>query len=191
MLRSRAMSTVSKPVTDQIPNIKLPQRLKGTIVEKWAIYWRQLAIDYKEMVLDTGKWMKEHPKRTTIYTIFGSGTYVLSKANPSLADFQTQFYKARDELILVSEELQNPVSKTHIRDIDRWYNSGQIRRLSIGIMSFIWLADYDKETALYKAQCEYLKPKYSTFHERIIDVGFWNKFWVLEDKMRDYDVNFD
>jgi hypothetical protein len=51
------------------------------------------------------------------------------------------------------------------------------------------LDNYDGDLAVYKATCSYLKPKYLTFHERIVDVGFVGKWWKLQEYMIDYDIN--
>lgn len=189
LIRSRLSSTWSTNVTSRIKTIQVPEKLKGTIVEKWVTYWKQLVIDYKEMVIDTGKWMKDHPAKTTVYGIIGTGIYVMNDRNPTLDDFREQFLKSSNELILVHPSCQNSVAAEHVTQIERWYNNGLIRRLTLGVVSFIWVADFHKDVALYKAKCEYLEPEYATFHTRVIDVGFWNKFWVLEKKMIDYDVN--
>lgn len=42
-----------KVVTSKLPRIQLPQlpeKLKGTIVERWANYWKGLANDYKGII---------------------------------------------------------------------------------------------------------------------------------------------
>lgn len=190
---SRMLSGWTKsvsPKTQLMDRFKLPERYKGTVIEKWANYWKQLLIDYKEMIFDTGRWVRDNQKKAAIYGIIGTGSYLLNHANPTLDDFKTHFLRASNELILVHESCQNPVAAKHVKDIELWYNSGVIRRLSLGVISFIWLADFDKDVALYKARCEYLQPQYMTFDQRVIDVGFLNKFWILESKMLDYDVNF-
>lgn len=169
---------------------ELPERFKGTIVEKWAKYWKQLGIDYKEMVIDTCKHMYEHPLKTTIYAGIGTTTYFLSKHNPDFEEFKKEFQDNKNQLILVAEPCQNPVSANHIKNLERWFNQGVVRRLTLGVISFIWIDNYDKNCSLYKTTCEYLKPPYATFNERVIDVGFLNKFWVLEERMKEYDVNF-
>lgn len=190
VIRRRWASTLSKNMTTRIQSIELPERFKGTVVEKWAKYWKQLLIDYKEMIIDTGKWMKDHPTKTIIYGTLGTGIYVMNERNPTSDDFREQFLKASNELIQVSLDCQNPEAAKHIKNIELWYNSGLIRRLSLGVISLIWLADFDENVALYKAQCKYLQPEYLKFDQRVVDVGFWNKYWVLEKKMIDYDVNF-
>ncbi|XP_063697284.1 mitochondrial import inner membrane translocase subunit Tim29 [Culicoides brevitarsis] len=171
-------------------NFELPERFKGTIVEKWANYWKQLVIDYKEMVIDTCKHMFQHPLKTSIYTGVGATTYFLCKHNPDFADFEKSFQNSKNLLILVAEPCQNPVSADHIRSLERYINQNVVRRLSLGVISFIWIDNYDKDCSLYKATCEYLKPPYKTFKERVIDVGFLDKYWILDEQMKDYDVNF-
>lgn len=169
---------------------ELPERLKGTVVEKWANYWKQLGIDYKEMVIDTGKHMIQHPLKTTVYATLGISTYLFCKHNPDFEDFKKEFQSNKNQLILVHESCQNPISSNHIKNLEKWFNQGVVRRLSLGVISFIWIDNYDKDCSLYKTTCEYLKVPYAGFSERIIDIGFWDKYWVLEERMKDYDVNF-
>lgn len=90
---------------------------------------------------------------------------------------------------MVGEPIRNPITTKHLKSIEQCYNEGIIRRLSLGIVSFIWLDNYEKECANYKATCSYLKPEYLGFHHRIVDVGFIDKWWILEDKMKEFDVN--
>lgn len=93
------------------------------------------------------------------------------------------------KLILVGEPIRNPVSVQHIKWLEQCYNEGLIRRLNLGILSLIWVDNYDKDCSFYKAVCPYLKPRFVTFHERIVDVGFLGKWWLLERKMKNYDIN--
>lgn len=89
----------------------------------------------------------------------------------------------------VGEPIRNPVSVQHIKWLEQCYNEGLIRRLNLGILSLIWLDNYDRDCYIYKAVCPYLKPRYVTFYERIVDVGFLERWWLLERKMKDYDIN--
>lgn len=47
-MTSKAVTTV----TSKLPRIQLPEKLKGTIVERWANYWKGLASDYKGKILN-------------------------------------------------------------------------------------------------------------------------------------------
>lgn len=37
-------------ILSKLPRMQLPEKFKGTIVEKWANYWTGLARDYKGML---------------------------------------------------------------------------------------------------------------------------------------------
>uniref|UniRef100_A0A182PH27 Mitochondrial import inner membrane translocase subunit Tim29 n=1 Tax=Anopheles epiroticus TaxID=199890 RepID=A0A182PH27_9DIPT len=169
--------------------ITFPERYKGTILEKWAMYWKNLVIDYKEMVIDTGRTMRNRPVRSGVYVSLLAGSLYAGAHNPSETDFYDQFRRAYNQLSLVHQTCQNPIASQHLTFLERCHNEGILRRLSLGVVSFLWLDNYDKGLAIYKAVCPYLQPRYLTFHERIIDVGFNGKFWVLERKMIDYDIN--
>ncbi|XP_058448507.1 mitochondrial import inner membrane translocase subunit Tim29 [Malaya genurostris] len=169
--------------------LQFPEKYKGTIWEKWANYWKNLVIDYKEVVVDTGRTMRQRPIRSGIYlTLLGSGYYCCAH-NPDETDFLEKFHKCGNELSLVHLSCQNPETTAHILFLQRAFNEGIIRRISLGVVSFIWLSDFDRGVTIYKAICPYLQPKYATFHERIIDVGFNDEWWILKQKMKDYDIN--
>lgn len=89
----------------------------------------------------------------------------------------------------VGESVRNPKSECHVKWIGQCYNEGIVRRMNLGVISLIWLDDYDKMCFLYKAICPHLKVEYLKFYERVIDVGFLDKWWILESKMKDYDIN--
>lgn len=89
----------------------------------------------------------------------------------------------------MGESVRNPVAVKHIKFLEKCYNENVVRYMNLGILSFIWVDDYDNTCANYRATCSYLRPRYMTFYQRIIDVGFLNRWWISEEKMRDYDVN--
>ncbi|XP_058839185.1 mitochondrial import inner membrane translocase subunit Tim29-like [Topomyia yanbarensis] len=174
---------------NRLDALEFPEKYKGTIWEKWAKYWKNLFIDYKEVVIDTGRTMHQRPVRSGIYlTLLGSGYYCCAN-NPDESDFLQRFRNCENELSLVHTICQNPETVAHILFLQRAFNEGIIRRISLGVVSFIWLDNFDRGVAIYKAICPYLQPRYLTFWERIIDVGFNNEWWMLKKKMVDYDVN--
>ncbi|XP_011860964.1 PREDICTED: uncharacterized protein C19orf52 homolog [Vollenhovia emeryi] len=173
----------------RIRSYEMPERIKGTFLERGARYWHSLLMDYKDAAFDTAKDCWQHPARTAMYiTLLGSCVYS-NRHNPDETVFREQLVQSSMKLIQVGEPIRNPVSVQHIKWLEQCYNEGLIRRLNLGVLSLIWLDNYDRDCSLYKAVCPYLKPRYATFHERIVDVGFLEKWWLLESKMKDYDVN--
>lgn len=179
----------TEKVSTSLGSIKLPNRLQGTIIEKWLNYWRQLAIDYKDVALDVGKEIRAKPLKAGIIGSLAASAYLAAKRNPDETSFIDQLRRYNSEMVLIHESCHNSNSSQHLKFIERCYNEGVVRRLSLGVVSFIWLDNYDKSLAIYKAMCPYLQPQYINFGDRIVDVGFWNKWWKLEKQMVDYDIN--
>ncbi|XP_055635104.1 mitochondrial import inner membrane translocase subunit Tim29 [Toxorhynchites rutilus septentrionalis] len=184
-----ALKAKQSSLQSRLDAITFPEKYKGTIWEKWAIYWKNLIIDYKEMIKDTAKTMRDRPVRSGIYLTLLGSSYYCCVNNPSETDFVERFRQYRNDLSMVHPSCQNQETANHILFLQRCYNEGIVRRISIGVVSFIWLDNYDRGVAIYKAICPYLKPRFVTFHERVIDVGFNNEWLILNKKMVDYDIN--
>lgn len=200
-LRNRLIQTVSqqkdtilakqKNATDFLESkFVLPDRFKGTIVEKWARFWKQLGLDYKDVAISIGSTMKEKPIRSTIYGMFGGILYFCAKANPNEAEFWKCFREYNQEMVLVPETLQRKESADWLKFIQKCENESLLRYFSFGLISIIWLDNHSDGLNLYAATCDYLQPEYLKYHQRIVDVGFLNVWWNLKDKMREYDVNY-
>lgn len=186
---SSYLKTKLEIVQNRINNVTIPERYKGTVVEKWLLYWKGLLNDYSDVFIDVGKHIRDKPIRSSIYAAFGASIIYCAKHNPSETDFIEKLRYHNADMILVDKSCHNPISSKYLVFLERCYNEKIIRRLNIGIGSFLWIDDYDRALGLYKVTCKYTKPDYLTWHKRIIDVGFMDKWWKLEEKMIDYDVN--
>lgn len=172
-----------------VNRIELPERFKGTVVEKWANYWKNLGRDYREVIVGVGDSIKEKPLRSGIYGICASGIYYCCKHNPDETDFFEKLRRFNTDLVLVSESCQNPTSAQYIKFLEQADNLGIIRIWNFGVVSFMWLDNYHTALGVYKATCSYMQPDYLTLHQRVIDIGFLDKWWNLEKRMVDYDIN--
>ncbi|KAG7207118.1 hypothetical protein KM043_000993 [Ampulex compressa] len=173
----------------RIGRLETPERIKGTFLERWGTYWKNLYIDYRDVTVDTAKHCRERPIRTTIYASVLACAYYCYEHNPDERSFREHLLRNATKLAQLGEAVRNPISAWHVKQLEQCYNEGTLRRLNLGIISLIWVDNYDESCSLYKAVCPYLKPRYFSFHERAIDVGFLDKWWILEDKMTNYDVN--
>lgn len=168
----------------------LPQRFKGTIVEKWVTYWNNLVRDYTEVAVGVVRESYAKPKKALAY---GTGLYVLYQAtqnNPGEEAFMTLMRRETNKMITVAPGQQNPVSAEYLLLLERAINQNKLRLLSLGICTLLWVDLYDEDDCTYPAICEYTNVGLMNFHERVIDVGFWNQYWRLKWKMRNYDVNY-
>ncbi|NXL69045.1 TIM29 translocase, partial [Chordeiles acutipennis] len=55
----------------------------------------------------------------------------------------------------------------------------------------IYQTPHSADAALYPAQCPQLQPRWRELPARLIDIGFWGRWWVLTARLRHYDINED
>lgn len=170
-------------------SIKFPEKFKGTIIEKWADYWKNLVIDYNQMLRDLRTDIQDNPRKAFKWTTGVIGVYILAVNNPSETDFKDQLRKCWNDMILVSEDCRNPKSLEHLRFIQTCYNQNVIHYSSFGVISFMYTTPFNDTCSLYKSQCSYLQPSYLTYPSKVIDVGFMGRWWNIFAKTTDYDVN--
>ncbi|XP_034936752.1 mitochondrial import inner membrane translocase subunit Tim29 [Chelonus insularis] len=164
-------------------------KAKESTLDNWKRYWKGLYLDYKDVAVDIFNECKNRPIRAVTYlSLLGTCCY-FHRVNPDECSFREALLQNSMRLMFVGENNRNPVSVEHIAHMTQCFNENIIRRANLGIISFIWLDNYSNHCCQYKSLCPYLKPQYINFYERIVDVGFLSKWWILEEKMKDYDVN--
>lgn len=169
--------------------VKFPERFKGTLLEKWAKYWKNLLIDYRQMLVDLRTDIQDEPRKAFKWTSGLVALYLLHRNNPSELDFKDALKSVINEVALVTDDCRNPKSSEHLRYLETCYNQGVIHHSSLGIISFMYTSELSSSCDLYKAQCKYLQPTMFSFHSRIVDVGFMGRWWNIFIKTNNYDVN--
>ena len=186
--RLNFVKNFSKKLSDKLV---LPEKYKGTAIEKWTKYWKQVVKDYIDVTKDIVKSAQDRPRRAMV--LYGSGGFALYciTVNPTYQDYLAQLRNYQCEMTFVAEPVRSPTAVKYLQFLESNHNEGRLRRMSLGVFSIMWIADYNKDLNLYKAICKYLGPEILTFHTRIVDFGILEKWWIMDRKMVDYDVNFD
>lgn len=91
--------------------------------------------------------------------------------------------------MLVPDSIRNKESEANHDLIGRCFNAGTLRRWNCVLFSVMWQDNYSQDLGVYPSQCKYLKAGYLDFADRIVDVGWLGRWWIMEKKMRDYDVS--
>ena len=129
-------------------------------------------------------------ERKLFHSLSGTGAfYYCAIHNPNEVSFRDQLINSALKILQVGEPIRNLDSVYYVKWLEQCYNEGIIRRINMGIISIIWLDNYDKCCSIYKSVCPYMKPEYFTFHRRIVDIGFLDTWWNLKNIMLNYDVN--
>lgn len=185
----RTFKTSSLIVSNVKNGIKFPKKLKGTIVEKWADYWKNLFTDYKQMIKDLRSDAQDNPQKALKWTAGLTTIYLLARNNPNEIDFKDDLRRCTNEIIMISDTCRNPKSAEHLRYLQICYNESVIHYTNLGIASIMYVSDFSDSCSSYRTQCTYLKPSYFDFPSRIVDFGIMGKWWNIYSKIADYDVN--
>lgn len=98
--------------------------------------------------------------------------------------------EAHTDMAYTHVNIQNKKVINYLKTMEDYHNSGVIRYFSFGLFSIMWLDNYDRRLGLFEAQCEYLQPTYfEILQQRIVDVGFLNRWWLLQKNIKNFDVN--
>lgn len=159
-------------------------------IRKTYQFGKALFEDYKGVVVDTIQDSKNRPLKASIY---GSAVGFLVYAgftNPDEQSFRQHLISSYNEMGLVHASVRNPPAYEHICHLNQLDSERVLKPLSLGFVSFVFREDYNAKCGLYASQCEFLQPTYLSYlTERIVDVGFLGKWWIIEKKIKDYDVN--
>ncbi|XP_062389130.1 mitochondrial import inner membrane translocase subunit Tim29 [Sardina pilchardus] len=162
------------------------QRLRNGRAGRWL---SGMFVDYKEAVRETFVGARERPIKAGVYLSLLGGTWACFYTNPEDGSFETSLKERANQLGLLSPWIRNGVSDGHMQKLVKLQNHGCLRHVSLGVLSLTYRADYDPDSSLYEARCSALSVPWRELPDRMLDVGFAGRWWVLDAKMKDYDVN--
>ncbi|XP_022087274.1 mitochondrial import inner membrane translocase subunit Tim29-like [Acanthaster planci] len=169
--------------------VTLPQRLKEGWFGKAGTYIANILRDYKGATLDIFTDARERPIKATIYIAILGSAAIAAWNNPDEQSYDRSLLDARNDVLLLSDPIRNRASDRHLQGLMELRNQGRIRRLNLVVCCVMWRDDYSKALGRYDSQCEYLRPSWRDFNQRVLDVGLMNRWYYLEKAMVDYDVN--
>lgn len=186
----RAVKSPIKSLVSKLPQPKLPDRLKGGLIEGGVKYLGNVAHDYKSVYLDTRQDMRNRPLRATVIGGVLLTLGYLMRTNPGEEEFIGQLVTSNNALARVPENLRNPDAYEQVYEVAKLRDEKLLRHQSLGFFSLIYREDNPPETSNFSAQCKYLRPSFKSYlTERIVDVGILNEYRLLKHKMIDYDIS--
>ncbi|CAL8317439.1 unnamed protein product [Arctogadus glacialis] len=162
------------------------ERLKNNRVAKWC---SGVLLDYKEAVREVGLGIRNRPLKSSVYIGLLGGAGACIYTQPDETSFETDLMDVCNKLGLLSPWIRSETSDQHVLNLVKLRNEGRLRHISLGLVALTFCGDYDPEADLYEAQCGNLSIPWRSLHERVVDVGFAGRWWILDSKMKNYDVN--
>lgn len=164
--------------------------IRERMVDRWKIYWKNLLSDYSTVAKDIITDSRERPiKAMTILSIAVAAGYCASH-NPDETNFTDKLLNYSADLGTVSSELHNQDSAEHVMRLRNIFNERRLLRQNLLLCSVLYLDDNSQYCCTYDAKCSYLKSSIIQLVNRIVDIGFLDKWWILDKNMENYDVNY-
>ncbi|XP_042784380.1 mitochondrial import inner membrane translocase subunit Tim29 [Panthera onca] len=168
-----------------------PAAAKPGVWARLGSWARVLLRDYAEACGDAAAAARARPGRAAAYVGLLGGAAACCALVPGEAAFEEALLDASGTLLLLAPATRNRVSEGHVQRLLWLRGRGRLRHVSLGLCSLVYEAPVDAQASLYQARCRYLQPRWADFPDRILDVGFVGRWWVLAARMRDCDVNDD
>ncbi|XP_042361819.1 mitochondrial import inner membrane translocase subunit Tim29 [Plectropomus leopardus] len=185
----RAVRTLCSAATDTAVASSSGSRWERLKNSKAGVWYRSLISDYKEASREVVVGSRERPVKASVYASLLAGTWACFYTKPDRTSFEATLLECSNQLGLLSPWIRNGTSDGHVKSLVKLRNEGRLRHASLGLLSLVYRADYDPDTTLYESQCSNLSVPWRELPERMLDVGFAGRWWVLDSKMKDYDVN--
>jgi hypothetical protein len=152
-------------------------------------YAKQFALDYRDALIESGKKAVKHPIKTIFYS---STAYLLFHAYhtmPSFNSYKNDLLAFQQQQLLTSSLIRNKQIEIYLDTIEQLLAHDQIHFVDCYLFSLIvYRSQYrSKENAykLYENNCSYLHLKRNA---RIIDIGIFNRWLILNRQLRQADI---
>ncbi|KAJ8385863.1 hypothetical protein AAFF_G00179290 [Aldrovandia affinis] len=162
------------------------ERLRNSRAGAWC---RGLLTDYKEACREAVVSAWERPFKASVYLGLLGGAWACCLTNPDDTSFEALLLESANQLGLLSPWIRSGISDGHVQSLVQLRNEGRLRYASLGVASLTYRADYDPTVSLYEARCSFLSVPWVELPDRVLDMGFAGRWWVLDSKMKDYDIN--
>ncbi|XP_028310266.1 mitochondrial import inner membrane translocase subunit Tim29 [Gouania willdenowi] len=156
---------------------------------KAGVWLRSLLTDYREACKEIVVGAVARPIKASVYASLLGGALICAYTKPDQSSFRAALLERSNQLSLLSPWIRSSTSDGHVQNLVKLHNQGRLHHLSLGLLSVVYQSDYDADVSVYEAQCSNLSPLWRELPHRVLDVGFVGCWWILESKMKDYDMN--
>ena len=144
--------------------------------------------DYSETIKNVNKYWIERPYQ---FSFASSCVLILSILTFKCPDQESYFCsitECTNDISLLPPGLRSKKSEKEIYRLKSSLDESMIRSISLGPCRVAYMDKKPLKTQLFSLTSNFLMPSSFTFYDRILDVGFWNKWWYITSVMVDFDV---
>uniref|UniRef100_A0A914UPJ7 Uncharacterized protein n=1 Tax=Plectus sambesii TaxID=2011161 RepID=A0A914UPJ7_9BILA len=161
------------------------RRMGGKVVE----YWKNIGNDYWIVTKETAENMKKSKIKSAIVISGLGGLLYAYKTNPTQDHFWESLALARHQLVLTPETIRNARTSKEVRARTEYLNQKRLAYYNCVFFSLITAKPFGEDCSLYETHCKSLKPSLFDLPRRIVDIGAFNRWLLLDKALVDLDVS--
>lgn len=150
---------------------------------------KNIMLDYVDVSRDVAKDARSSPVKYLIFFMFGGALTLFHRNCPNLNDYHSEIIEYANEIGLCADTTRNHRTKVHVDDMSTLLADGYLRCIHFGIFCVVIRKPSSAQCYNYHQVCKHLQPRLWMFHERVVDVGVWRQWLILNRTMKDFDVN--
>lgn len=158
-------------------------------VSKWGQPLKNIFVDYVEVSKDVAADLKRSPVKSMLWLLFGGIITGYYRKCPSLGSYKKEVIEYCNELGLCAEGARNHHAKLYIDRVSTMLNDGHVQYVNCGVFAIILQRSNSSKCHNYHETCSHLQPRIWTLHNRVLDIGVWDRWLILEKTMVNFDVS--
>ena len=158
-------------------------------LERWSRPLRNAINDYVTVAKDVVKYAKDKPVRFGFTVTGGAGCILMWRRNPDMDDYMSEVIEYSNEISQCSPATRSFEAQKYLERLLLSDSQHSLQYINLGLCSIVMERPVYKYCYNYSEVCPHLQSRWSTFRQRFVDIGFWNKWWFLQQNMIDFDVN--
>eukprot|EP00112_Aurelia_sp_Birch-Aquarium-sp1_P011994 Seg2517.5 transcript_id=Seg2517.5/GoldUCD/mRNA.D3Y31 product="Mitochondrial import inner membrane translocase subunit Tim29" protein_id=Seg2517.5/GoldUCD/D3Y31 len=148
-----------------------------------------LVKDYKAVGASAIEYARKRPIKVILQlSTLGLGSYSYTK-NPNLQSYEDNLKASAHQLLQVSSLIRNKNSESYVNELMESLDQNRLTWRSFGIFSVLLKNEFSQEYDSVNKNCYYVQPRWLNIYDRIVDIGFLDRWFLLEKAMEDYDIN--
>uniref|UniRef100_A0A915PS39 Uncharacterized protein n=1 Tax=Setaria digitata TaxID=48799 RepID=A0A915PS39_9BILA len=162
-------------------------------VKRWCFtfvdYWKMVGNDYMIVIGDVLKDMRRRPIRTMIKVLPLGGAFYAYKTNPSERDMLNSLVERRQQMVLVPNSIHSKKADDEIASRTMYIDQNRLRLINCILFSILIKLPDGDDLCLYENQNSVLKRWWWQRYDDVIDIGAFDKWFMLGRSFENYDVN--
>jgi hypothetical protein len=152
-------------------------------------YAKQFTLDYRDALIESGKKMVKHPIKTIFYSSTAYLLFYAYHTMPSFNSYKNDLIAFQHQELLTSSLIRHRKIEIYLDTIEQLLARDQIHFVDCYLFSLIIYRSQhrskDNSYKFYENTCSYLHLKRNA---RIIDIGIFNRWLILNRQLRQADI---